>query len=148
MTYPRTRNRVALGLAAGALTALLAACGDNGGNGGGTTTPPPSPTTTTAGATRVDTDLADYRITLSKQSFEPGKYAFVVKNTGQHTHALEIEGSGGENKTRTLGPGESDTLNVTLKSGTYTIYCPVDGHKDLGMKTEITVGGASPNTGY
>ncbi|MFG3345032.1 plastocyanin/azurin family copper-binding protein [Streptomyces sp. NPDC048018] len=147
MTQPRTRNRVALGLAAGALTALLAACGDDGGNGGGTTTPPPSPTTTTA-ATRVDADLADYRITLSRQSFEPGAYHFVVKNTGQQTHALEIEGSGGENRTTTLGPGESDTLNVTLKSGTYTLSCPVDGHKDLGMKTQITVGGPSPNTGY
>ncbi|MEV5971092.1 plastocyanin/azurin family copper-binding protein [Streptomyces sp. NPDC051921] len=146
MTNRRTRNRVALGLAAGALTALLAACGDGGEDGGGATTPPPKPTT--AGATQVDADLADFRITLSKQTFEPGAHEFVVKNTGQHEHALEIEGPGGEQKTDPLAPGESATLQVTLKSGTYEIYCPVDGHKDLGMKTEITVGGASPNTGY
>ncbi|MFI8822837.1 plastocyanin/azurin family copper-binding protein [Streptomyces sp. NPDC053431] len=154
MTYLRTRNRVALGLVAGALTALLAACGDSGGDGGGTA-PPPKPTTT-AGATQVNADLADFRITLSRQSFDPGRYAFVAKNTGQHQHALEIEGPGGENKTRTLQPGESTTLTVTLASGTYTVYCPVDGHKDRGMKTEITVAGApgspgspsSPNNGY
>jgi len=32
---------------------------------------------------------------------------------------------------------------VTLpKAGTYEIYCPVDGHKGLGMKGTITVGGS------
>ncbi|MFE6063644.1 hypothetical protein [Streptomyces sp. NPDC056431] len=35
---------------------------------------------------------------------------------------------------------------MTLKDETYEISCPVDGHKDLGMKTEITVAGAPVNT--
>ena len=26
-----------------------------------------------------------------------------------------------------------------LKKGTYTFYCPVDGHKAAGMKGELTV---------
>ncbi|MFE1415047.1 plastocyanin/azurin family copper-binding protein [Streptomyces sp. NPDC058746] len=87
-------------------------------------------------------DLTDFHIALSQKSFAPGAYAFVAKNDGHHEHALEIEGPSGENRTRTLAPGASDTVRVTLKSGTYEIYCPVDGHEDLGMKTEITVGGA------
>ncbi|MFF0201447.1 hypothetical protein [Streptomyces sp. NPDC005017] len=45
---------------------------------------------------------------------------------------------------------------MTLKPGSYEIECPVDGHKDRGMKTEITVGGGSapadrttpPGSGY
>lgn len=148
----RTRNRIALGLAAGGLTAVLAACG--GGDGGGsTTTPPPSPQN---GVTKVDADLADFRITLSKKTFEPGVHDFVVKNTGNHDHALEIEGPGGENRSRTIAPGASTTLRVTLESGTYEVYCPVGNHKDQGMKTDITVGGTeapvneppSPGTGY
>ncbi|WOX24709.1 copper-binding protein [Streptomyces solicathayae] len=148
----RTRNRVALGLAAGGLTAVLAACGGGDGDGGGSTTPPPAQN----GVTKVDADLADFRITLSEKTFEPGVYDFVAKNTGGHDHALEIEGPGGENRSETVEPGASTTLRVTLKSGTYEVYCPVDGHKDQGMKTEITVGGAeaptneppSPGTGY
>ncbi|WP_370412288.1 plastocyanin/azurin family copper-binding protein [Streptomyces fradiae] len=141
-TRSRARTRTLLVLPAAALAGLLAACGndDGGGSSSGTTTPPP------AGATRVTTDLADFKITLSQQNFTPGTYAFVMTNTGQHDHALEIEGPGGENRSDTIAPGESTTLTVTLKDGTYEIYCPVDGHKDLGMKTEITVAGAPVNT--
>src|SRR5918999_619125 len=34
----------------------------------------------------------------------PGTYTFVVKNTGQAEHALEIEGPGVEEETETIGP--------------------------------------------
>ncbi|MEV6328608.1 plastocyanin/azurin family copper-binding protein [Streptomyces sp. NPDC051909] len=145
----RVRTRALLVLPTAALAGLLAACGgggDGGGSDSGTTTPPPAQSTPPSGATRVTADLADFRITLSQQSFTPGTYAFVMTNTGQHDHALEIEGPGGENRSNTVGPGESTTLTVTLKDGTYEVYCPVDGHKDQGMKTEITVAGAPVNT--
>ncbi|MEU7030362.1 plastocyanin/azurin family copper-binding protein [Streptomyces sp. NPDC046275] len=133
----RARTRALLVLPAAALAGLLAACGngDGGGSEDGTTAPPP------AGSTKVTTDLADFRITLSQKTFTPGTYAFVLKNTGHHDHALEIEGPGGENRSDTIGPGESTTFTVTLKDGTYEVYCPVDGHKDQGMKTAITVSG-------
>ncbi|MFB7448219.1 MULTISPECIES: plastocyanin/azurin family copper-binding protein [unclassified Streptomyces] len=146
MREPRTRALLAL--SAAALAGLLAACG--GGNGGGsssgTTTPPPAQNSTVpAGTTRVTADLADFKITLSQKTFTPGAYAFVATNTGKHDHALEVEGPGGENRSSTVSPGESTTLTVNLKSGKYEIYCPVDGHKDLGMKTEITVAGTPVN---
>ncbi|MFI0924796.1 copper-binding protein [Streptomyces sp. NPDC021012] len=147
MTTPRIRgprSRALLALSAASLAGLLAACGGgDGGSSSGTTTPPPAQKSTApAGATRVTADLADFRITLSRQTFTPGTYAFVARNTGHHEHALEIQGPGGENRSSTVSPGESTTLTVTLKDGKYEIYCPVDGHKDLGMKTAITVAGA------
>ncbi|WP_326651327.1 copper-binding protein [Streptomyces sp. NBC_01750] len=141
MTRTLTRNRVVLGLAAGALAGVLAGCG--GGNGGGSTTSTPPKKSVEPGVTQVNADLTDFHIALSQKTFKPGSYTFVARNSGHHDHALEIEGPAGEHRTKTLAPGASGTLEVTLKSGTYEIYCPVDGHKDLGMKTKITVGGSS-----
>ncbi|MEU7554293.1 cupredoxin domain-containing protein [Streptomyces sp. NPDC044571] len=138
----RARNRAGLALAAGALAAgLLGACGD--GSATSTTAPPPAGGSMVAAATRVEADLSDFHIGLSQKAFKAGPYTFVVKNTGHHEHALEIEGPGGEQRSKTLAPGESDHLDITLKSGRYEFYCPVDGHKDLGMESEITVTGAS-----
>ncbi|GGU80981.1 hypothetical protein GCM10010275_14750 [Streptomyces litmocidini] len=142
MTEPRTR--AVLALSAVGLAGVLAACGSGGnGSSSGTTAPPPArKSTAPAGATRVTADLADFRITLSRRTFTPGTYAFVATNTGKHDHALEVEGPGGGNRSGTVAPGGATTLTVTLKAGRYEVYCPVDGHKDLGMKTEITVAGA------
>jgi uncharacterized cupredoxin-like copper-binding protein len=84
-------------------------------------------------------------VTLSK----PGTYTFKAENEGSTPHSLEIEGKGlksegseeGEAKLeQVLDPGQSGMLTVTFqKSGTYEMYCPVDGHEDMGMKGEVVV---------
>jgi uncharacterized cupredoxin-like copper-binding protein len=38
-----------------------------------------------------------------------------------------------------LNPGETKTLLVELKPGTYEVYCPVPGHKPHGMSLDLTV---------
>ena len=101
----------------------------------------------TAGATpaaRVDVGETEYALALSQATLEPGTYTFVVTNDGTVEHALEIEGPGvDEAQTETLAPGESAELTVTLGQGAYELYCPVDGHADLGMKLALGVGGAA-----
>lgn len=139
MTRPRVRSRVLLGVTAAGMTALLAACGGGGNSATGTAPPARSATP----GTQVTAGLAEYHITLSAQHFTPGSYTFTAKNDGKTEHALEIEGPGVENRTKGLMPGDSASLTVTLRPGTYTVYCPIDGHKDLGMKTAITVGAAA-----
>jgi uncharacterized cupredoxin-like copper-binding protein len=114
-------------VATAALVAVLAACGGSSGGGGGKS---------------VDVTLTDFKLTFSEQSLQPGEYTFVAKNEGKFDHALEIEGPGVEKHTATLEPGKSAKLTVTLKKGSYEFYCPVDGHKDKGMRTEIEVGGS------
>ena len=91
----------------------------------------------------------EYSLTPSAASLsKPGTYEFKVTNKGQLTHAFEIEGNGVEEKTGGIQPGSSATLRVTLsKDGSYEMYCPVDGHKQQGMKGAITVGAGGESGG-
>ncbi len=82
----------------------------------------------------------EFHIGLSTKKGAEGSVKFVVKNTGKLSHALEISGPGVKNKrTPLIKPGKSATLTVTLKSGSYTLWCPVPGHAAQGMKTSLSV---------
>jgi plastocyanin len=73
-----------------------------------------------------------------------GAFSFKAVNSGKIGHSLEVEGNGIEKRIPgAIKPGASNTLNVTLKPGTYVWYCPIDRHKALGMKGTITVGPGS-----
>lgn len=77
-----------------------------------------------------------------------GAVKFAVKNTGKLSHALEISGPGVKSKrTPLIKPGKSATLTATLKSGTYTLWCPVPGHAAEGMKTTLKVAGGAGGSG-
>jgi plastocyanin len=136
---------IGLGIATGVLAGARAACG--GGNGNEdepTTTPPPSVTGEVQG-TRVDVKLTDFRLGLPRQDFTAGDYTFVATNDGDHAHALAINGPGAQERSSTVDPGQSTTLRVTLRDGTYEIYCPVGNHRSLGMTTEISAGSGTPS---
>jgi plastocyanin len=77
-----------------------------------------------------------------------GVVGVTAQNAGSITHALEVEGPDGEVKTQDIAPGDSATIKVDLsKKGTYEWYCPIDGHKGMGMKGQIVVaGGGSGGT--
>jgi uncharacterized cupredoxin-like copper-binding protein len=92
---------------------------------------------------RVAVAETDYKLTPSNPKVEKGTVTFAVANKGKTVHSLEVEGPGGEQQlAEPLKPGESGSLKVKLaKDGKYEWYCPIDGHKGLGMKGEITVGG-------
>jgi uncharacterized cupredoxin-like copper-binding protein len=76
-----------------------------------------------------------------KLTAHAGKATIVMTNpTGSGlTHGIEVEGKGGEKRGRNVGPGHTSRVTVTLKKGKYTFYCPVDGHKQAGMKGTIVV---------
>jgi uncharacterized cupredoxin-like copper-binding protein len=93
----------------------------------------------------------DFKLSPSTYTIDKaGTYTFHAVNNGQVTHSLEIEGKGVEAKLGSdLQPGASGDLKVALPAGTYEIYCPVDGHKDMGMKGTVSVAGggqAPPQT--
>ena len=87
--------------------------------------------------TRVVAVETEYHIALSKKTFKPGKYTFVAENKGQVIHALEITGPGVHATTKDLNPGQNASLTVTLKKAKYDVFCPIPGHKQLGMNVNI-----------
>jgi plastocyanin len=70
---------------------------------------------------------------------KPGKVTITMDNPSDVPHAVEVEGNGVEEETKTLTNGTAD-VTVNLKAGKYEFYCPVDGHKEAGMKGTLTVG--------
>ena len=139
-----TTRRLATVLAGGALLAVpLAGCGggsDNNDTSASATTQ--STTAGGAGGQTIDVSETDYKLNPSDPTVKAGQVTIKATNDGQTTHSVEIEDvtpGNDEKLPNDLTPGQSGELTVNLKPGTYEWYCPIDGHKGLGMKGEITV---------
>ena len=101
----------------------------------------------------VSANLSEWTIQLSEGTVPAGQVTFTVKNGGTIPHAFEVEGNGAEQETPLIQAGASAALTLTLKPGTYEVYCPVgqDSHKKLGMDTHLKVvnaAGGTASSGY
>ena len=128
------------------LAVVLAGCG---GKSGGSKTVATSGGGGGGGGQTIQVKESEYKLTPSSFTVsKPGKVTFEVTNAGQTDHALEVEGNGVEEETETISPGSSAKLTVDLsKNGTYEVYCPIDGHRDMGMEAKLVVGGGSAGGG-
>jgi uncharacterized cupredoxin-like copper-binding protein len=70
-----------------------------------------------------------------------GKVSLLMKNPSSSgkPHAIAVEGKGIDKDGKTVSPGGTSRVTVTLKKGTYEFYCPVDGHKNAGMEGKLVV---------
>ena len=79
----------------------------------------------------------DFHIASSKNSFGPGKYAFVAQNKGQTTHALEITGPGLQAwPPRRTSAGPEREAHGDLQEGRLRRLLPVPGHKAAGHERQ------------
>jgi uncharacterized cupredoxin-like copper-binding protein len=87
----------------------------------------------------VEVTLSEYKIEMPS-NLPAGVTVFKVMNSGSKKHDFKIEGNGIEKKLKSsLKKGESGTMQVDLKPGTYKVTCPVMGHTDKGMSLELNV---------
>jgi plastocyanin len=68
-----------------------------------------------------------------------GKVTIEFANQSQLPHAVEIEGNGVEEETKTVTGADAPPITVDLKPGTYEFYCPIDGPRAAGMEGKLTV---------
>ena len=93
-----------------------------------------------AGAAKtVQVQESEFKILPASVTVPHGTVTFAVKNVGKIPHDLSISGPKLAKKTALINPGGTATLAVTLAKGTYTLYCSVPGHRQLGMKATLTV---------
>jgi plastocyanin len=109
----------------------------------------PAPTTTTpksAGGGGKSTNLTlaadssgQLKFDTTKLAAKAGNVTITMDNPSPVQHAIGVKGSGLDKDGKVVGMGGKSTITVALKPGTYTFYCPVDGHEAAGMKGTLTV---------
>ncbi|MEA2493238.1 MAG: hypothetical protein QOJ29_1149 [Thermoleophilaceae bacterium] len=129
--------------------ALIAGCGDDNNT---TTSSVPAEATPTVQKPAKQVVVHETEFKLDPATAAGGNEGLVsikIVNDGRIPHSLAVDGPNGlVELDGNLEPGRSATLEADLdKPGTYTWYCPLDGHRGKGMSGSITVGGSSPARG-
>jgi plastocyanin len=134
-------RRLLIGLVA---AVVLAGCGGGNtsnnvaNNGGGSGTP----ATGSPNSNTVQFKETEYTISPDTLSLKPGTYTFTVQDVGQFPHDMHVATASDGTEvggSTVLRAGQSTSFTVTLKTGQYTMWCAVDGHRSLGMQGTITV---------
>jgi plastocyanin len=127
----RTATITAAGLC---LLGTLAACSSSGKS------PAAKPPAKSTPGKVIAATEAEYSIKLAATSVRPGQYTFKVKNDGTMTHSLTVNGPGATDEgTGDIDAGKTATVTVTLKAGTYDVFCPIGNHKAMGMDATLKV---------
>ena len=77
----------------------------------------------------------DFKFRLTPRTVPAGRITFEIRNDGQAMHDFAIHG----HTSKTISPGGSTRLTLTLRRGSYPYRCTVDDHARLGMKGVLRV---------
>jgi uncharacterized cupredoxin-like copper-binding protein len=84
----------------------------------------------------------EYRIGLSRLSVSAGTVIVELDNEGQDAHDLRVAPVGSEQPVLSfaeLRSGGRATQTVTLRRGTYRLWCSLPGHEAAGMRALLRV---------
>jgi plastocyanin len=145
--------RTLAALTAAATALALGACGDDeetADSGSAATatpaatdTPAPDATEDSGGGGGEDIALAAdpggaLKFDKTELTAKAGKVTISFDNQSSVPHAVEVEGNGVEEETKTITKS-SNKLELDLKAGSYEFYCPVGNHRAAGMEGKLTV---------
>ena len=101
-----------------------------------------------ARAQAIDVTLTEWKVELSRDTVHAGPVTFHVTNKGTITHGFYVRGNGVAKGAKEMAPQEPQTLTVSLKPGTYEVYCPVSdlSHRAAGMTHKLVVVAAESTT--
>jgi uncharacterized cupredoxin-like copper-binding protein len=140
-------NRAVTSLAVLAIGVVAAGCGNDNSDTSTTQQKPASKpaqqqsSSSGSGTLQLAADPSG-KIAFDKTSLsaKAGKTTIDFQNASQIPHAVEVEGNGlEEKKTQSIQGGKATLSLGNLKPGKYEFYCPVDSHKQQGMKGTLTV---------
>jgi len=85
--------------------------------------------------------LSEWSVRLGRDTVKAGSVTFRVKNAGTMSHGLYVRGEGVDKGSQGIGPGQEASLTVTVKPGTYEVFCPMAdlSHKAAGMARKLVV---------
>jgi plastocyanin len=100
-----------------------------------------SPPGSAAAPGSVTIHLSEYKLDPTALTLAAGTYDITAVNSGTIGHALELRGNGIDVHTKDFAypPGHAEGFQVTLTPGTYQFFCPIDGHRGLGMRASLVV---------
>jgi len=86
--------------------------------------------------TKIKVTASEFKFVLSKKTAPKGTIVFTLVNKGKLPHDFKIAGK----KTKTVAPGKSATLTVTIAAkGKKPYLCTIPGHAPAGMKGTFAV---------
>lgn len=99
----------------------------------------------TAQSVAIPVTLSEWKVELASDTVPAGPVTFRLSNKGTITHGFYVRGEGVEKGSREIPAGESASLTVTLKPGTYEVFCPMsdNSHKAAGMVRKLVAKPAS-----
>jgi plastocyanin len=121
------------------VAAALAGCG-----GGGSPKASSTATATAAGTAttlKLAADKSALKFDTSTLTAPAGKVTIVMTNPSMLEHNVAITGNGLDTAGQAVGHGGTSRVTASLKPGTYTFFCAVDGHRQAGMQGTLTVTG-------
>lgn len=95
----------------------------------------------TAGTTRLQVALVEYRVQPSRAVVKAGLVDLEAIDRGRDPHDLRLRlgTSGRELVAPQLTPGRRWSGVVSLRPGTYRLWCSLPQHERLGMRTTLQV---------
>jgi plastocyanin len=88
---------------------------------------------------RLSADKNSLKFNTNHLTARQGRVTLVMSNPSALQHAIAVQGKGLNTKGNIVSKGGTSRVSVTLKKGTYTFYCPVDGHRAAGMQGKLVV---------